>query len=53
MPIAKSYEYISIDIMPSLEKKTWRSQSPTLSILVYFFDRIASGVFSDLALIMK
>jgi len=53
VPIAKSSRYDSVYIMPSPKKKAGRSQSPTLSISVYFPGKIASNVFSDLALSVK
>jgi len=53
VPIAKSSQDNSIDIMPSPKKKAGHSQSPTPSVSVYFPGRIASNVFSDLALSVK
>ena len=53
LPIAKSSGDDSINIMPSPKKKAGRSQPPTPSISVYFPGRIASNVFSDLALSVK
>jgi len=53
VPIAKSFEDNSINMMPSLEKKAEHSQSCTPSVLVYFPRRIASNVFSDMALSVK
>jgi len=53
VPIAKSSENDSIDIMPSPKKKEGCSQSPTPSVSVYFPRRMASNVFSDLALSVK
>jgi len=52
VPIAKSSEDDSIDIMPSPKTKAGRSQSPTPSISVYFPGR-TSNVFNDLALSVK
>jgi len=53
VPIAKSSRDDSIDIMPSPKKKAGCSQSPTPSVSVYFPRRIASNVFSVLALSVK
>jgi len=53
VPIAKSSGDDPIHIMPSPKKKAGRSQSPTPSISVYFPRKIASNVFSDLALSVK
>jgi len=53
VPIAKSSGDDSIDIMPSPKKKGGRSQSLTPSVPVYFPGKIASNIFSDLALSVK
>ena len=53
VPITKSSGDDSIDIMPLPKKKAGRSQSPTPSVSLYFPRRIASNVFSDLALSVK
>jgi len=53
MSMAKSSGDDSIDIMPLPKKKVGRSQSPTPSVSAYFLGRIASNVFSDLALSVK
>ena len=53
VPIAKSSGDDSIDIMPLPKEKVGRSKSPTPSISIYFHGRIASNVFSDLALRVK
>jgi len=51
--IAKSFGDDSIDIKPSPKKKAGRSKSPTPFVSVYFPRRVASNVFSDLALSVR
>jgi len=50
MPIAKSSEDDSIDILPLPKKKAGHLESPTPSVSVYFPGKITSIVFNDPAL---
>ena len=53
VPIVKSTEDDSINIMPSQMKRIECCQSPTPSAATYLLGRIASGVFNDLPLSVK
>jgi len=53
VPAGKSAEDNSINIMPLPVKQAEHCESPTSSDVTYFPERIASGVFNNLALSVK